>query len=405
MNKTLDEVKMIHEEEMKNYDRIQAQVISVMLRHGCKIIQTPTFEDYDTYGNYFPAMRREMIKTIDADGSVLVLRPDVTLPLVKSVAREFPDPAQLLKYGYVSTVFREYYGRSSHGRDFLQSGVEILGDATPECDGEVMVIAAEFLESVGISDMRIDLGTVAYMDALFEELNLPDDTLGRLRLFMEKRNLVSFSELVKTLPVTDRQREVLLELPSLFGPYGSTLNRARTLCLNKKMEQALDRLSGVFQYFACAGYDDMVQLDFGFTSHMGYYTDLVFRIYVDGALYSVISGGRYDSLSERFGVARPACGFGMNMNLLYEYMTDAGLLEKVMPSFQLAVSYSRFVPAMVHDLMEWRKKGFRLLGFNQKNHVAPSDYRLMAVYRNGCYEIDGRPLTKEEIEEKLGGMQ
>ena len=269
MNKTLDEVKMIHEEEMKNYDRIQAQVISVMLRHGCKIIQTPTFEDYDTYGNYFPAMRREMIKTIDADGSVLVLRPDVTLPLVKSVAREFPDPAQLLKYGYVSTVFREYYGRSSHGRDFLQSGVEILGDATPECDGEVMVIAAEFLESVGISDMRIDLGTVAYMDALFEELNLPDDTLGRLRLFMEKRNLVSFSELVKTLPVTDRQREVLLELPSLFGPYGPTLNRARTLCLNKKLEQALDRLSGVFQYFACAGYDDMVQLDFGFTSHMG----------------------------------------------------------------------------------------------------------------------------------------
>ena len=73
---------------------------------------------------------------------------------------------------------------------------------------------------------------------------------------------------MKTLPVTDRQREVLLELPSLFGPYGSTLNRARTLCLNKKMEQALDRLSGVFQYFACAGYDDMVQLDFGFTSHM-----------------------------------------------------------------------------------------------------------------------------------------
>ena len=139
------------------------------------------------------------LKPIDADGSVLVLRPDVTLPLVKSVAREFPDPAQLLKYGYVSTVFREYYGRSSHGRDFLQSGVEILGDATPECDGEVMVIAAEFLESVGISDMRIDLGTVAYMDALFEELNLPDDTLGRLRLFMEKRKyLFLFLELVKT---------------------------------------------------------------------------------------------------------------------------------------------------------------------------------------------------------------
>ena len=80
MNETLDDIKMVHEEDMKNYDRIQTQIVSVMLRHGCKIIETPTFEDYDTYGTYFPAMRKEMIKTLDTDGSVLVLRPDVTVP-------------------------------------------------------------------------------------------------------------------------------------------------------------------------------------------------------------------------------------------------------------------------------------------------------------------------------------
>ena len=32
-----------------------------------------------------------------------------------------------------------------------------------------MSLAAEFLKSVGIRDMRIDLGTVAYMDALFDD--------------------------------------------------------------------------------------------------------------------------------------------------------------------------------------------------------------------------------------------
>ena len=146
----IDDLKMVHEEEMKNYDRIEGAVVGVMRRHGCKIIQTPTFEDYDTYGRYFPQLQREMIKTIGRDGEVLVMRPDVTVPLVKTASREYPDPKQLLKFGYVSVVFREYYGKSTHGKYFLQSGVEVLGDETPECDGEVMTMAAEFLESVGI---------------------------------------------------------------------------------------------------------------------------------------------------------------------------------------------------------------------------------------------------------------
>ena len=73
MARTMDDLKMVHEEEMKNYDRIESAVVSVMRRHGCKIIQTPTFEDYDTYGTYFPQLQREMIKTIGPDGEVLAM--------------------------------------------------------------------------------------------------------------------------------------------------------------------------------------------------------------------------------------------------------------------------------------------------------------------------------------------
>ena len=102
MAHAIDDLKMVHEEEMKNYDRIESAVVSVMRRHGCKIIQTPTFEDYDTYGTYFPQLQREMIKTISSEGEVLVMRPDVTVPLVKTASREYPDARQLLKFGYVS---------------------------------------------------------------------------------------------------------------------------------------------------------------------------------------------------------------------------------------------------------------------------------------------------------------
>lgn len=404
MARTMDDLKMVHEEEMKNYDRIESAVVSVMRRHGCKIIQTPTFEDYDTYGTYFPQLQREMIKTIGPDGEVLVMRPDVTVPLVKTVAREYPDASQLLKFGYVSMVFREYYGKSTHGKYFLQSGVEVLGDETPECDGEVMVMAAEFLKSVGIRDMRIDLGTVAYMDALFEELHLTKEQLAQVREYMEKRNLVAFDGLVDALPITKIQRDVLLELPRLFGDYESTLKRAEGLCLNHGMMEALSRLRKVYEYLDVAGYSDSVQLDFAFTSHMGYYTDMVFKIYADGALYSLISGGRYDSLAAQFQVPRPACGFGLNMNLLYEVMAEEDLLEEMVPSCDVAVVYDEADRDLILTLMNWRQKGFSVLGVSRKNRIIPGDYRLIASYEKGAFVIGEERLSKEEMERKLGGL-
>lgn len=401
MNQTLDELQMVHEEELTNYDRIQAQVMDVMHRHGCKIIQTPTFEDYDTYGRYFPTLQKEMVKTIDSDGSVLVMRPDVTMPLVKTVAKEYPNPKQLLKFGYVSMVFREYYGKSTHGKYFLQSGIEVLGDDSPECDGEVVVTAAEFLESLSITDMRIDLGTVAYMDALFKELRLSADVLLKVREYLEKRNLVAFRELADSLALTKLQREVLMELPMLFGEYETTLRRAEELSLNAGMAEALERLKKVYQYLVSAGYQDKVQLDLGFTSHMGYYTDLVFKIYADGALYSLVNGGRYDDLAAQFNASRPACGFGMNMNLLYEFMADAGLLEQMKPSVDLAILYEEATPQLIQDLTAWRKKGFSVLGANVKNDISPKDYRLVARYKDGIYEIGGKPCTKDMVEDQL----
>lgn len=351
---------MLHHDEMRNYDRIQGKIISVIMNHGCKIIETPSFEDYDVYRHFFPHLRQQMVKTIDTDGRVLVLRPDVTLPVVETAAREFPRANQLIKFGYVSTVFREYYGRSTYGKDFLQGGIEILGDSSPECDGEVIVTAAEILKAVGVENIRIDIGTAAYTKALFEGLPISAEQKETLKRYMAERNLVACKSYIESLSLSAEAREALISLPVLFGSYAQTLSKARDYSINSGMLNALSRLEAVYDYILYAGYADKVQLDFGFASPLGYYTDTVFKVYVDGALYDIIDGGRYDRLSSRFGVDRPACGFGMNINLLYEYMNDAGILEDTEPSFQLAVSYTTSDQPLIRDLMNWRSKGFRV---------------------------------------------
>ena len=403
-NNTLDGVKMLHHDEMRNYDRIQGKIISVIMNHGCKIIETPSFEDYDVYQHFFPQLRQQMVKTIDTDGRVLVLRPDVTLPIVETAAREFPRSNQLLKFGYVSTVFREYYGRSTYGKDFLQGGIEILGDSSPECDGEVIVTAAEILKAVGVENIRIDIGTAAYTQALFDGLPLSEEQKATLKGYMAERNLVACKSHIASLPISSDARKALEALPVLFGPYAQTLSKARDYSINSGMLNALSRLERVYDYILYAGYADKVQLDFGFASRLGYYTDTVFKVYVDGALYDIIDGGRYDQLSSRFGVDRPACGFGMNINLLYEYMSDAGLLEDTEPSFQMAVSYTQGDQTLVRDLMNWRDRGFRVAAYPDSSFIDSADYSIHAIYRNGSYYKDGKAMTAEELEALMGRL-
>ena len=403
-NNTLDGVKMLHHDEMRNYDRIQGKIISVIMNHGCKIIETPSFEDYDVYQHFFPQLRQQMVKTIDTDGRVLVLRPDVTLPIVETASREFPRSNQLLKFGYVSTVFREYYGRSTYGKDFLQGGIEILGDSSPECDGEVIVTAAEILKAVGVANIRIDIGTAAYTQALFDALPLSEEQQATLKGYMAERNLVACKSYIASLPISSDARKALEALPVLFGPYAQTLSKARDYSINSGMLNALSRLERVYDYILYAGYADKVQLDFGFASRLGYYTDTVFKVYVDGALYDIIDGGRYDQLSSRFGVDRPACGFGMNINLLYEYMSDAGLLEDTEPSFQMAVSYTQGDQTLVRDLMNWRDRGFRVAAYPDSSFIDSADYSIHAIYRNGSYYKDGKAMTAEELEALMGRL-
>ena len=170
------------------------------------------------------------------------------------------------------------------------------------------------------------------------------------------------------------------------------------------MLNALSRLERVYDYILYAGYADKVQLDFGFTSTLGYYTDMVFKVYVDGALYDVIDGGRYDKLSAQFGVDRPACGFGMNINLLYEFMSDAGLLEDAQPSFQLAVSYTDSDQTLIRDLMQWRQRGFRVAAYPDSSFIDSGDYSIHAVYRNHSYYKDGREMSAHDLEDMMRGL-
>ena len=135
------------------------------------------------------------------------------------------------------------------------------------------------------------MGTAAYTQALFDGLPLEEAQKQTLRQYMAERNLVAFGKYLSGLSLDSEARKALEAIPVLFGPYAETLSKARGYCINSGMRNALTRLEKVYDYILYAGYADKVQLDFGFTSTLGYYTDMVFKVYVDGALRFVTTEG------------------------------------------------------------------------------------------------------------------
>lgn len=85
-----------------------------------------------------------------------------------------------------------------------------------------------------------------------------------------------------------------------------------------------------------------VLFDFSIYSYAKYYNKIIFQIFVKGIADAIIEGGRYDNLLSHFGADLKAIGFGLNIDLLLEYIIQNDLIkieEEIIVSFYDKVSY------------------------------------------------------------------
>jgi ATP phosphoribosyltransferase regulatory subunit len=108
----------------------------------------------------------------------------------------------------------------------------------------------------------------------------------------------------------------LLALPSLYGPFPATLERARTLCRNQTMSTALDELAQVYAAVEAVGDAQRLRLDFSLLGATDYYNGILFRGYLEGLPRPVLLGGRYDGILRKLGKAGGGVGFAIQLSEL-----------------------------------------------------------------------------------------
>lgn len=298
---------------------IERSVLDCMAGWGYRQIMTPTMEYYDTVGVASSTSDRKLFKLLNNRGTTIVLRSDMTAPIARVVSSMLKEEPLPLRLSYHANVFRAIEEEAGREAEFFQTGVELVGDDSPEADAEVVALAVASLKAAGVKSFKIALGHVGFLNGLLEEA-IPGREEDReiLKEGLLHRDYVGYRETLAGLALSERQREELEGILRLRG--GKEIcKQALELSGNALAREAVQHLSAVWDALEDYGVAPQhVMIDLTMIGDFSYYTGMTFEGYAAELGFPVCSGGRYDNLLQQFGRPAPATGFALKTSRILD---------------------------------------------------------------------------------------
>ncbi|MGB5400767.1 MAG: histidine--tRNA ligase [Thermoanaerobaculia bacterium] len=293
--------------------------------YGYSEIRTPILEDTELFvrsvGEGTDIVGKEMYTFTDRKGRSLSLRPESTASVARAFVQHGMHSAALpLKVYYIGPHFRYERPQKGRYRQFFQIGAELLGDAGPQSDGEVILMLVRFLSVLGFEGLVVQLNTVgdeesreAYRKGLVEYLEphreaLSPDSQRRLG-----------SNPLRILDSKDPADHGVLQGAPRLEDFlnASSAGHFDAVC------KMLDR------------HDVAYSIEPRLVRGLDYYTRTVFEITAAGlgAQDAIVGGGRYDGLIEELGgQPLPGIGFAIGEDRLIEVLPERFRIEALKAS-------------------------------------------------------------------------
>lgn len=268
---------------------------AVVEKYGFEEIETPVFEFTEVFsrnlGDTSDIVTKEMYCFTDKGGESLTLRPEGTAGVVRAFISNGMQQNLPVKFYYAGPMFRYERPQKGRQRQFTQFGVELLGVETPQADIEVIAMAYEFLEKLGLNgQVTVEINSLgdtesrnAYREKLVTYLKEHYD-----RLSEDSRNRLERNP----LRILDSKEECDREVVEKAPLYSDSLN-----------EPSRNFFAAVLKGLDLLGIK--YRINNRLVRGLDYYSHTVFELTTDklGAQGTVLAGGRYDGLVEQMGGA------------------------------------------------------------------------------------------------------
>ena len=152
MNKKLlhtpEGVRDIYGKEYATKLFVETKLHDMIEKYGYEDIQTPSFEFFDIFSKDIGTTpSKDLYKFFDKDGNTLVLRPDMTPPIARCVAKYYKDEINPLRLSYRGNVFVDNSGYQGKLKETTQIGAELINDGSVVADAEMVALVAESLKA------------------------------------------------------------------------------------------------------------------------------------------------------------------------------------------------------------------------------------------------------------------
>lgn len=342
-----------------DWNYVEGEIRELCRRFGYSEIRTPIFEHTELFqrgiGEGTDVVDKEMYTFTDRGERSITLRPENTASAVRAyLQNKLYAQSNLVKLFYIGSMFRYDRPQAGRMREFHQFGVEALGEANPAVDAEVILLAMNLLEGLGLKDLELSINSVGcpkcrskyrtmLQDFFRDKLeDLCDDCRSRF-----ERSPLRILDCKK-----DSDKPYMADAPKI------------TDCL---CEECAEHFAKLKELLTSAGIS--FTHDPRLVRGLDYYTKTAFEIKYPplGAQSAVAGGGRYDGLIEEMGGnPTPAVGFATGLERLLLALESQNLLPEK----------NRSVDAYVVALGEAAQaEGFKLLNnLRQQGLSAAMDF-------------------------------
>lgn len=294
--------------ETEHWQRFETNCRELFRRYGFREIRPPHLEATELFvrsvGETTDIVGKEMFTLATDEGESITLRPEITAPVCRAFVQNALERAGVNRVYYIGPAFRKERPQKGRLRQFHQVGVEVLGEAAPETDVEVIAVGVEAVRAAGVSDFSLLVNTLGdrsdrprYREALVSFLES-----RREKLCEECQGRIARNPL-RVLDCKKENCQAHLEgVPATLDFMGES-SRAHFAAVERGLEQ-LD-LPFCVEPRLVRGLD--------------YYVRTTFEIQAGGlgSQNAVLGGGRYDNLiAELGGPETPGIGWAAGIERL-----------------------------------------------------------------------------------------
>ena len=210
-------------------------------------------------------------------------------------------------------------GRGLGPSALREVGVEHFA-AGPGADLEILLVALEVLERLGVDGFVFTLGHAGFPLGLLDEalVDAPDraERRGEALRGLWRRDPSRIRD-----ALGESAGPLVRALDFFGGP--EVLEEAGTRALPERACGAVERLAAITRVLETLGLADRFRFDLAELRGFDYYTGLIFEIHAPGAGQEIGGGGRYNDLLANFGDPRPAVGFCLSVDRITAIFPEA----------------------------------------------------------------------------------